>query len=276
VANNSKLKFTIATIGVEERERQWLKQIVEISQHRAVRFSPYVLNPDTVPNIVVVDADAPQALVNWEGYHTKKATKNQPISGIVLARERPASNPKYFIQRPVVATRLLAMLERVALDEHGIAGAAAIEVAEQQPAAAEAKPAAYTPQAHAKGGVTALVVDDSLPVRVQMKSSLKPLASHVDFAETGEEAMEFINKKRYDIVFLDVILPGIDGYEVCRAIKHDPANRSTPVIMLTGNSSPADRVKGKLAGCDTYLIKPVRQTLFEQVVKEFLKTPLAA
>jgi two-component system cell cycle response regulator len=109
-----------------------------------------------------------------------------------------------------------------------------------------------------------------------MKTVLQKLAKHVDFAETGEEALKFINSKRYDVIFLDVILPGIDGYAVCRTIKRHPENQKAPVIMLTGNSSPADRIKGKLAGCDTYLIKPVRQAVFEEVVREFLKTPVAA
>ena len=53
-------------------------------------------------------------------------------------------------------------------------------------------------------------------------------------------------------------------------------HRDTPVIMLTSNSSPADRIKGKLAGCDTYLIKPVKQGVFEEVVKAFLHSATAA
>jgi twitching motility two-component system response regulator PilG len=269
--------FSLATIGIEERERHWLKQIVEISRNRAVRFSGYVVSPTAVPDIVVVDGDSQQALAKWEGYHQAKATKEKPISVIVLARQRSTAGPKYFIQRPVIATRLLAMLELVALEEHGAASAAAIQALEvnstSSRTAGSMRPALTSAAGH---GVKALVVDDSLPVRVQMKNALKGLAAQVDFAETGEEGLEFINNNRYDIIFLDVILPGIDGYEICRTVKRDPKKQHTPVIMLTGNSSPADRVKGKLAGCDTYLIKPVRQAVFEEVVKEFLTAPAAA
>jgi twitching motility two-component system response regulator PilG len=269
--------FTLATIGVEGRERHWLKQIVEISRHRAIRFSAYVVSPNAVPDIVVVDGDSPQALTKWAGYHKAKASTENPISVIVLGRERPAADLRYFVQRPVITTRLLAMLERVALDEHGAASTAAIQASEANPVSSGVTESARAVHAPAAGkGVKALVVDDSLPVRVQMRNALKGLAAHVDFAETGEEGLEFLNNNRYDIIFLDVVLPGIDGYEICRTIKRDPKKQDTPVIMLTGNSSPADRVKGKLAGCDTYLIKPVRQAVFEEVVKEFLSTPIAA
>jgi len=130
--------------------------------------------------------------------------------------------------------------------------------------------------AQASGGFVALVVDDSLPVRIQMQSALKSLATHVDFAETGEQGLEFIEKRTYSIVFLDVILPGKDGYEICRRIKKHPLQQRTPVVMLTGNSSPADRVKGRLAGCDTYLMKPVKQSVFEQLVAEFMRAHAAA
>ncbi|MDZ7737435.1 MAG: response regulator [Gammaproteobacteria bacterium] len=136
------------------------------------------------------------------------------------------------------------------------------------PAAAPAKP---SPEAASKG-CAALVVDDSLPVRIQLDQALKAFAQKVDFAETGEEAFELINGNNYDLIFLDVILPGVDGYEICKVIKQGKA-KDTPVIMLTSNSSPADRIKGKLAGCDTYLIKPVGEAVFQEVVHNYLKKP---
>ncbi len=103
-----------------------------------------------------------------------------------------------------------------------------------------------------------------------MKKALHNIAGRVDFAETGEEAEKLIRDNTYDIVFLDVILPGVDGYDICKLIKKDPDKGKTPVIMLTSNSSPADRIKGKMAGCDTYLIKPVNQDIFREIIHEYL------
>jgi CheY-like chemotaxis protein len=140
--------------------------------------------------------------------------------------------------------------------------------------AAPAVPAATALSAAAQTRI--LVIDDSLPVRIQMKAALQGFAKVVDFADSGEQAMILINGGKYDLIFLDVILPGKDGYEVCRYIRKHPLQKKTPVIMLTGNAAPADRVKGKLAGCDTYLIKPVRQGVLAEIIGEFIKAPAAA
>jgi CheY-like chemotaxis protein len=126
------------------------------------------------------------------------------------------------------------------------------------------------------GKTRILVVDDSLPVRIQMKTALESFTKSIDFADNGDQAVMLIDNCKYDVIFLDVIMPGRDGYDVCRYIRRHPLQKKTPVIMLTGNSSPADRVKGKLAGCDTYLIKPVRQSVLAEVIGEFIKSSAAA
>jgi twitching motility two-component system response regulator PilG len=100
---------------------------------------------------------------------------------------------------------------------------------------------------------------------------LAPLVGRVDLAEDGEQAVKFIANRSYDIIFLDVVLPGMDGYKICREIKRNKRTKNTPVIMLTGKSSPFDMVKGKLAGCDTYLTKPVDGIMFKEVVQKYLK-----
>jgi two-component system, cell cycle response regulator len=69
-------------------------------------------------------------------------------------------------------------------------------------------------------------------------------------------------------VFLDVIMPGIDGYQVCKLIKSKRAANKTAVIMLTSKGSPFDRIRGAMAGCDAYLTKPVDEDkLLESIVK---------
>ena len=125
----------------------------------------------------------------------------------------------------------------------------------------------------ASSDIRVLVVDDSLPIRTQLKMALGDITENVDFAEDGEKAMALIEENQYNIIFLDVVLPDVDGYKICKTIKRDPAKRKTPVVMLTSNSSPADRVKGKAAGCDTYIIKPVKRVVFEEVVREFIGNP---
>ena len=93
----------------------------------------------------------------------------------------------------------------------------------------------------------------------------------VELATNGQQAIELINSNYYDSIFLDVVMPGVDGYEVCKRVKKDKEKKHIPVIMLTSKSSPFDKVKGKLAGCDSYLTKPVEHEEFQKVVAGYLK-----
>ena len=114
----------------------------------------------------------------------------------------------------------------------------------------------------------ALVVDDSQAVRKQMQIEFELLQDQLDVAESAESAIESIQNNRYDIIFLDVVMPGMDGYAACKLIKRSNLNRNTPVIMLTSRSSSFDKIKGTLAGCDAYLVKPINHNEFEAIYKE--------
>lgn len=126
----------------------------------------------------------------------------------------------------------------------------------------------------AQGSVRALVVDDSTTVRRLMDLTLRPLGVDVEFADRGEDALVLARNRSYDIVFLDVMLPGIDGYRVCKAIKGDKATKNTPVVMLTSRDSAFDKVKGIMAGTDVYLTKPLdREALLGAMRKCLPHTP---
>jgi twitching motility two-component system response regulator PilG len=277
--------FSVAALGFEDNERRVLRTVLQISEHRAPAFVPFAPESQPFPQIVIVNGDKPQAVASWETLKRAHSHKGV-ISGIFLSRKVPEDNPKYWLARPILATRLFALLERVVTEEHGFEPALAIQsqndlvVFDTGPLPTDTPSPARTmaplpERSTGSNELAALVVDDSLPVRVQMKAALERIASHVDFAETGEDALGLIESKRYDVVFLDVILPGLDGYEVCKRIRKSASNPRTPVVMLTSNSSPADRIKGKLAGCDTYLIKPVREGVFEEVIREFVQSAAA-
>lgn len=118
---------------------------------------------------------------------------------------------------------------------------------------------------------TALVVDDSAAIRKQLEIELRHANIAAEFAETGEEALEKSAQKQYDLVFLDVIMPGIDGYEVCRKMRSSKTMKKTPIIMLSGKTSPLDEVQGVIAGASTYLTKPVQHEQFQQTLKRVSK-----
>ena len=118
---------------------------------------------------------------------------------------------------------------------------------------------------------TALVVDDSAAIRKQLELELRNAHIKAEFAETGEEALEKSAQKAYDLIFLDIIMPGIDGYEVCRQMRSRKAMKKTPIIMLSGKTSPLDEVQGVIAGASTYLTKPVKHEQFQQTLTRVSK-----
>lgn len=185
--------------------------------------------------------------------------------------DHPANEPYYL--RPLSPVKLLKLLDQLALEKQlqeptnqifsGKNTTATIHADNPTPRV-DAATAIGFPKAR-----RALVVDDSITVRKQLELELGASNIHVDSAETGETGLDLMGKNYYDIIFLDVMLPGADGYQVCKHIKKNPLLKQIPVVMLTSKSSPFDRVRGSLAGCDTYLTKPVDYQEFRQVLEKY-------
>jgi two-component system cell cycle response regulator len=115
-----------------------------------------------------------------------------------------------------------------------------------------------------------LVVDDNQTVREFMKSKLAAFSFNVDYAESGEQAIGFTGQKHYSCIFLDVIMPGVDGYQVCKLIKANRSAQKTAVVMLTSKDSPFDKIRGSMSGCDAYLTKPVDEEKLLETISKFL------
>jgi len=101
-----------------------------------------------------------------------------------------------------------------------------------------------------------LVVDDEAYVVRSLGFVLQQAGYTVLEARDGQQAMEIVLRERPDLVFLDIMLPRLDGIEVCRAIKASGELRSIPVIMLTAKSQETDREEALAAGADEYMTKP--------------------
>jgi putative two-component system response regulator len=101
-----------------------------------------------------------------------------------------------------------------------------------------------------------LVVDDQPKNREMLGHALQLKGYEVCTAEDGASALEAIRLENPDIVLLDVLMPGMDGFEVCRQVKANPLTRLTPVVLVTGLGDREDRIKGIEAGADDFLTKP--------------------
>lgn len=86
----------------------------------------------------------------------------------------------------------------------------------------------------------------------------------------GRAALEAVAEDKPDLVLLDIMLPEIDGFEVCRQLKSDPATRHIPVIMLTAKKSREDMVRGEKVGADWYITKPFKSAMVIETIQRFL------
>ncbi len=105
-------------------------------------------------------------------------------------------------------------------------------------------------------GLRILVVDDSATIRRSAESMLVSAGYDVVTAENGFEALSKVARHNPDLIFVDIMMPRLDGYQTCAIIKNNSQYRSTPVIMLTSKDGLFDKARGRVVGSDLYLTKP--------------------
>ncbi len=116
-----------------------------------------------------------------------------------------------------------------------------------------------------------LVVDDEEDILELVRFHLAREGYALTLAASGEDALKKIKRERFDLVLLDLMLPGLDGLEVAKSLKNDPKNRAIPIIMLTAKSEDADVVTGLELGADDYVAKPFSPRVLIARVKAVLR-----
>ena len=117
-------------------------------------------------------------------------------------------------------------------------------------------------------GVKVMVIDDSNTIRRSAEIFLGHVGCEVILAQDGFEALAKIADHQPDVVFVDIMMPRLDGYQTCSLIKRNPRYRATPVIMLSSKDGLFDRAKGRLVGSDQYLTKPFTKDTLLRAVRE--------
>lgn len=283
---------TIALIGVSAEDRNMLLDAFEQLPDDRILYRPVPLHMR--PDVLLVNADDARALASWVRFRNYARGLGAEPPSIVLSSNRTFDTSHHQLSSPLEPMALLAMLRKVSeqiaaananaeapfpthLDATAIpaiGGVAARPIAAESPSVASlpivaGETARINEEPLPSANVRALVIDQSLPVRIQMRQALQPLAWHIDFAATGKEALALLEMHEYRIVFVAPQLPDTDGYEVCRRAKQRGAVNA-PVVMLTSASNPVDRVRGREVGCDTYLIKPVTPQVLRQLLDQYL------
>jgi CheY-like chemotaxis protein len=115
-----------------------------------------------------------------------------------------------------------------------------------------------------------LIVDDDPVILRLLQINFRLEGYEVDTATRGEEALERARSDRPDVVVLDVMMPGIDGWEVCRRLKETPEARNIPIIFLSARAQDEDRERSYALGVDEYVTKPFDPSHLAEIVRRLL------
>jgi len=261
--------FKVTAFGLAANEQNTLGSIFKLAASRSRQYALVGTDDRAAAEIILVDHDNANAINEWRSFSVHHG--NIPVVRVTKTiPPTEEAGEEIYLRRPLTLKRVLETLDKVAIvalkhvnlvvsddgvpdDEEGTGDVYQNAVKDTQ-----------------KTGIKVLVVDDALSVRKSMEIHLGVFGMETDFAETGEEALEYIDKTVYDIIFLDLMLPGIDGYKVCKEIKTHKLSKNTPVVMLTGKNSRFDKIRGTMAGASLYLTKPVEQEKLREVIQQYV------
>jgi len=275
--------YSVEVIGFSQTELMALASVFDLSSRRVPKFVRHT-TAGTPADILLVDSNdieavrllgernpsgnIPTIMIGDSNRGTNWPLLARPIRWMKLfqAFDVAIGSPASEAPKPVAAAPATASTVAQPVVRAGSASPA-IPVARPAMPAGEVSGAwrAQNPQLD-----SVLVVDDNLTVREFMKSKLAAFNFNVDYAENGEQAIGFTGQKHYTCIFLDVVMPGIDGYQVCKLIKSNRSAQKTAVVMLTSKDSPFDKIRGSMSGCDAYLTKPVDEEKLLETISKFL------
>lgn len=241
--NTNKVLFSLGVFGFSGIERSLIASICKMSKHRTQQAAgnqqanfEIAEPPDAnTVDIIVVNADDAAALQSIEDAFERRS--NTPVIAVTKRPREAARANEHVLPRH----RLSTMLPKLLLE---IIATSSLDDA----------PALGKGDRHSRH---CLVIDDSPLIRSQIGLLLQKHDLDVSFADSAETGLKLLDERPFEIVFLDVMLPGMDGYTACKTIKSRPEGRGIPVVMLTGKTSPFNKMQGALVGSDGYLTKPV-------------------
>lgn len=260
--------FKIGIFGLAANEQTTLGSIFKLAASNSRKYQIVSSTERDQSDIALVDYDDKNVIKEWRNF----SANNSHIPVVFVTKTTPTETDtnEVYLRRPLTLKRVLETLDKMIIDIYQYIPGVVIDDEEIIEEEANATLLGAAKNTKKTSGIKALVIDDSLAVRKSMDLLLSQYGIEIEFAETGEEALEYVQNHLYDIIFLDLILPGIDGYKVCKEIKANKNSKHIPVVMLTGKGSYFDKIKGTMAGANVYLTKPVEQEQLKEVINEYL------
>jgi two-component system cell cycle response regulator len=270
------LQLLVLFLGFEAADEEKLGRAFQIERPDGRKYAKATVLEKSHCHIVLVNYDNPAAVNEKDGL----VNAHPHIQEVAVSRGPLPDAPAHHIRGMLIAARVLSVLDKVSVPPRVVQGLSATPHIDQvraklpdtraEPAQVEPKPSPAiisAPASRSSAGFRALVVDDSRSIQksLELHLSTLPQIGGIDFADSGEAALEKTEGSHYDLIFLDIMMPGIDGYETCTLIRKKPGYKKTPIIMVSGKTSPLDEVKGVMAGCTTYLTKPVQPEAFQKL-----------
>jgi two-component system cell cycle response regulator len=263
-------RFVLELLGFTDAEKNLLASTFRLTSRRPFRYAE--AGGSERPDVYLANADNADAMQKL-----RERTPNVHAPAVLIGRSITGWDWP-LVHKPIHWMRLfdtldqqmrVALLERVRRNAGGALGWDGSTRRSCDRRSAPAVSAASATQVQPPLEAV-LVVDDSATVRAFMRAKLAPFRFQVDFAESGEVAIDMAQAKAYNCIFLDILMPGMDGFQVCKRIKSSSATRDCAVIMLSSKSSPFDKFRGSWAGCDAYLGKPVGERELLSTIVRFL------
>jgi CheY-like chemotaxis protein len=258
-ASDSRPEFRVAVFGLATKFQRLLEIVLRHARHNRYRYS---LSPTRGPgefDIALVD-------MTVAGGPEVASTLRRVLEGDAVLRVGRRADPERprddLLQSHFVAQVLFAL--------NGVVDSMVSRRREAE--VARAVEAGLMVAEHGdRRRPRALIVDDSPTVRRQLSLALHQIGLDSEAVASAREALDVLAMRRYEMVLADVMMPDMDGYKLTRAIKRNRALRGMPVIILTSRSSPFDLARGALAGCNSYLVKPVSMQSLRETVQRHLK-----
>ena len=275
--------MSVGAVGFSLQDQEKLKKIFQLSQDRSKSYAFKDFSAEKI-DILMVNTDDLLAV----GEQTKRQQAQPELVVVTVSRNISIQTGAYHIKPPLLSVRVLRVLDQIDVRSEipVVVEPASVNMPVKMGHAVPVRPAtqpgvipADTVQPNVQASMPVnletspadyqvLVVDDSPTMQkaLQIELQRSSISVDVECAASGEEALQKVEAKIYDFVFLDIMMPGIDGYETCKAMRKRSEMKKTPIIMLSAKTSPLDEVKGIMAGSTTYLTKPIEPEEFQKLL----------